>query len=111
MGRENEWKLSFISELERAEKARLDGNEGMARVCARRAAGIVASAYLRQSDLSNPGPSAYDQLRYLKTVPELSPAATEVIGHFLLRINVDHQLPVEADLIEEARWLARELLT
>jgi hypothetical protein len=37
------WQERYQNELERGEQARRDGNEGMARVCARRAAGLAAS--------------------------------------------------------------------
>ncbi len=101
----------FETELNRAETARAANNEGMARVCARRAAGMVANAYLLRRGLpSSPGSSAYDSLRYLVTLPALPDGVQSIAGHFLLRITPDHTLPVQADLIAEARWLARQLL-
>jgi hypothetical protein len=101
---------SFETELIRAETARAANNEGMARVCARRAAGMVANAYLHRRGLPSPGSSAYDSLRYLVTLPALPDGVQSIAGHFLLRITPDHTLPVQADLIAEARWLARQLL-
>lgn len=100
----------FQDELARAETARAAGNEGMARVCARRAAGLVVNAYLRHRRLPLPGPSAYDSLRYLVGLPDLPENIRDVAEHFLLRITPDHNLPVNADLVAEARWLKRQLL-
>ncbi len=100
----------FQRELERAESARAAKNEGMARVCARRAAGLAVSAYFRQRGLSSLGPSAYDNLRRLAALPDVPEQVRQVAEHFLVRITPEHTLPVEADLIAEARWLAVQLL-
>lgn len=104
------WRESFEREIEMAEAARAAGNQGMARVCARRAAGVVAGEYLRIHGLGLPGPSAYDCLVAASQRPEISSQARQCLQHFLLRVNADHELPVQVDLIEEARWLAGELL-
>jgi hypothetical protein len=104
------WKDRFENELERAESARLAGNEGMARVCARRAAGIAAGEYLSRNRLPGSGSSAYDRLRYLSAEDSISPQVRDVIDHFLIRITAEHELPIQADLIAEARWLAKTLL-
>jgi len=100
----------MLDELRHAEKARLDGNEGKARVCARRAAGIAAGEYLKQSGAPDPGPSAYDRLRYLLELTGLSPHLREITSHLLERVTEEFTLPVEADLIADARSLAAELL-
>jgi hypothetical protein len=110
MIKENDWKERFEQELRQGEIARAGGNEGMARVCARRAAGIAAGEYLMNHRGLRSGPSAYDRLKLLSELPALPEQVRDVARHFLLRITVDHELPVEADLIEEARWLAKELL-
>ncbi|NUM48429.1 MAG: hypothetical protein HUU38_27285, partial [Anaerolineales bacterium] len=45
----NHWKDQYFSELQRGQQARAEGNEGMARVCARRAAGEVIRAYYQRT--------------------------------------------------------------
>lgn len=105
------WQERFSEELRQAKAAREAGNEGMARVCARRAAGIAAGEYFRRHGLTLKDPSAYARLKFLSQLPQTSPAIQEVINHFLLRINPDRSLPIQVDLIAEARWLANELLT
>ena len=82
----------------------------MARVCARRAAGIVVGEYFRRSGLPDPGASAYDRLRLLAEFPGLPQEVGQIAGHFTVHIDTEHRLPVDADLISEARWLAQTLL-
>ena len=110
MRRDDDWHEIFDSELARAETARASGNEGQARVCARRAAGIVVREYIARHNLRPAGSSAYDLLRYMVSLPGLAPVVYPVVEHFLVRITTDHTLPIQADLIEDARWLAKELL-
>lgn len=105
-----EWKTQLKRELDQAEAARAGGNEGMARVCARRAAGIIIGEYLLRQGLPVPSQSAYDRLNYLNTLPEAAPEVREIAEHFLLHIDTDHKLPIDADLIAEAHWLADELI-
>lgn len=96
-------------ELDRAEEARKSGNEGMARVCARRAVGIAIGDYLREKGLTDPGKSAYDRLRYLRNLPDTPEELKQVVSHFLIRVKPDRKLPLDVDLISEARWLIRQL--
>jgi len=104
------WRDQFTSEIEHAEAARASGNEGMARVCARRAVGIVIGEYLRVKNISYSKTSAYDRIKYLISQESLAPEERGVLEHFLLRIDIDHNLPVDVDLIGEARWLSEILL-
>jgi hypothetical protein len=103
------WRSRFDRELQQAEQARAEGNEGMARVCARRAAGVAIGEYFRLHGLPAPGPSAYDRLRTLQNIPAVPPDARRAAENLVTRINVDGALPVEADLIAEARKMADEL--
>ena len=50
-------------ELRNAQLARQRGNEGMARVCARRAAGMAVSNYFREAGNFNPLESPFEMLR------------------------------------------------
>ncbi len=99
----------FQREQDMAEAARASGNEGRARVCARRAAGIVIGEYFNQRGISSKS-SSYERLRALRTLPDMPVDVVLVVDHFLLRVNPDQQLPVPVDLIEEARWLKSRLL-
>lgn len=105
------WRIIFEKEILQAESARAAGNEGMARVCARRAAGVAVGEYLQRQGLSFTNQSAYARLKFLSQLPQTTPTIQEIVNHFLMKINIDHSLPVRADLIAEARWLADELLS
>lgn len=104
------WEFRFKMELEKAENARKMGKEGMARVLARRAAGIVADEYLRKTGSGVEAVSAYDLLKALFTHPAIDEETRLTTGHFLERVNPDFNLPIQADLLADARWLAKKLL-
>ncbi len=105
-----DWRTRFAREMKMAEKARQEGNEGKARVCARRAAGIVAAEYMKRRGVSTPHMTAYERVKLLGTWPDAPAGVTEVVAHMTTRVNADYRLPVDADLVAEARWLAKTLL-
>jgi hypothetical protein len=97
-------------ELEMAQASRATGNEGKARVCARRAAGIIAGEYLIRLGIHLSDQSAYARLQYLASLAEIPGEIRQVIEHFLVRVYSDQNLPIPADLIAEAGWLESKLL-
>jgi len=105
-----DWLRRVREELYNARMARKAGNEGKARVCARRAAGIISGEYLRRNTNPQPGSSALRRLAALYEYRELDSESREVLGHFLGRVTPEHVLPYNVDLIEEAEWLAQRLL-
>ena len=96
-------------ELDRAEKARQDGLEGRARVCARRAAGIVLRAYYQAHPVTPAPASAYDYLQLLRDDPQMNPELRRIADLLLTRVNQDFHLPVETDLIAATRRLVQIL--
>lgn len=105
-----DWQTEIDSELEKAEQARARQNEGQARVCARRAAGIAIREYLARQGIRPPSTSAYDLLNLLKDDPRLSPDLRQTADHLTLRVTEEFKLPVDADLVAEARNFCAELL-
>ena len=105
-----DWKTDLHAEFLHAEAARARGNEGQARVCARRAAGLAIREYLARRGKRPPSSSAYDLLSLLKTDPELSPQLQQTVEHLTMRVTEDFKLPVQADLLAEARTLCTALL-
>lgn len=101
----SDWQTDFEHEIERAESARSKKNEGRARVCARRAAGIVLREYFARIGIPVRTPSAYDLLKLLAEQPRLSPNVERAVALLTLRVDEDFKLPVNTDLIEEARTL------
>ncbi len=105
-----DWTTQVRIELEKAEASRKVGNEGKARVHARRAAGYIIGEYLRRRELPPISSNAYTRLQYLRSLPDISPQVREVIDHLLMRITPNFTLPVDVNLIAEAQWLGKELL-
>ena len=103
-------KKRIEKELEQAEAARRSGNEGMARVCARRAAGIAIEEYLQRKGHPWPKSSAIECLRLLRDAPHTTQKARQVCDHLLMRVTTEHDLPIPADLVSETRWLIAHLL-
>ncbi|MBE0680483.1 MAG: hypothetical protein IH589_01100 [Anaerolineales bacterium] len=98
------------TEFERAAQARAKNNEGQARVCARRAAGIAIRDYLTRRSIHIPSTSAYDLLNLIKEDTLLPPDLKLVADHLTLRVTEEFKLPVEADLVAESRLLCDWLL-
>ena len=105
-----DWQTEINAEFEKAEQARRRGNEGQARVCARRAAGIAIREYLARQGVRPPRVSAYDLLNLLKDDPRLTPDLQQIADHLTLRVTGEFKLPVDADLVAEARTFCEELL-
>lgn len=105
-----EYESEINAEFEKAEQARARGNEGQARVCARRAAGIAIREYLTRKGIRPPSASAVDLLNLIKDDPLLPPDLKLIADHLTLRVTEEFKLPVNADLIAEARVLCDELL-
>jgi hypothetical protein len=97
------------AELARAEASRLDGFEGRARVCARRAAGIAIRAYAQEHQIDLPQVSAYDLLVALEQLPGTPDEARQAARLLTERVDVDYTLPSDADLIAECRRLVTAL--
>jgi HEPN domain-containing protein len=104
-----DWQTDIAAEFEKAEQARARGNEGQARVCARRAAGIAIREYLTRRGIRPPSVSAYDLLNLLKEDPGLSPGLKRIADHLTLRVTEEFKLPVDADLVAESRRFCEEL--
>ncbi|MDL1940787.1 hypothetical protein FBQ99_00410 [Chloroflexi bacterium CFX2] len=106
----NNPRVEIEREFEKAQQAREKGSEGQARVCARRAAGIAIRDYLDRHGMDSPSASAYDLLTLLKEDTLLPPDLKRAASHLTLRVTEEFKLPVEADLIAEARSLCEWLL-
>jgi len=105
-----DWEAQIKQEFERAAGARARGNEGQARVCARRAAGIAIREYYARRGQSIRTPSAYDLLGLIANEPEVPPEIKQTARYLTLRVTEEFKLPVEVDLVEEARKLCERLL-
>ena len=103
------WRSEFEAEINQALRARENGNEGMARVSARRAVGILLGEYLTRQGYENPSNSAYDRLTRFTSLPEIDEQVKATCGDFLLKVDSDRNLPPDIDLIAEAQWLCKRI--
>jgi hypothetical protein len=110
MNPEAKWKSEYDHEIKKATSARIAGNEGMARVCARRAAGIIIGEYLIRLGYTNLTNSTIDRLSIFITIPAVDKQYQDIANHFLLKVNPDHNVPEAVDLISDAKWLGTNLL-
>jgi len=101
--------LKIEAELRQAEQARAGGNEGMARVCARRAAGIAIRGFYQARGEQVRSTSAVDLLEQIRSDERLPADIHTVAGHLLQRVTPEYQLPIAADLLAETRWLVHAL--
>ena len=102
-------KTLAVLELEKAYNTRQNGNEGMARVLARRAAGLAIRDYLQtveytQKNLSLNALIKDEQVR--KVLPVSTHAALERLS---TRIGMDFQFPVDFDLLMDAQKVIDQL--
>lgn len=97
-------------EFDRAQTARTNGNEGQARVCARRAAGIAIRDYYTRKGVTPPSRSAHDLLNLIKEEAPLPPDLKLVADHLTLRVTEEFKLPIDADLLAESKHLCEWLL-
>jgi hypothetical protein len=98
------------AEFDKAAQARARNNEGQARVCARRAAGIAVREYLSRRGIRPPSVSAYDLLNLIKDDPVLPGDLKQIADHLTVRVTEEFKLPVDVDLIAEAKYFCDELL-
>jgi len=106
----DDWEAHFQSEVRQAELARAAGNEGKARVCARRAAGVAVGEYFRRRGIFPPVSGAYNILKFFQSSSDVPDDARSIAAHFLERVDVEFNLPIDIDLIQDALWLAQELV-
>ena len=106
-----ETRIQIDEEMRRAEAARSEGNEGRARVCARRAAGAALRETLRRTSGERIPTSAFDLLRGAREFSGLSERSRLAVERLLQKVDEGYSLPQDWDLIAEARALITELET
>ena len=109
------WKEKIRTELETAGQARKRGNEGMARVSARRAAGWAVKAFLEEQALEAEPASGFQGLLYLMESELVGETTKEMLEKLTSSLEKDDAQgnsywPAEIDLIKEANDLAENLL-
>ncbi|MFH2040666.1 MAG: hypothetical protein ABIJ65_14640, partial [Chloroflexota bacterium] len=96
-------------EFHKAILARNNGKEGQARVCARRAAGIAVRGFFEQNNFPIQNKSVYELLLSLINRPGIPSIAKQNAINLTMRVTESFSLPINVDLIEEARSLCDQL--
>ncbi len=105
-----DWQSDIQVELNRATGARARGNEGQARVCARRAAGIAGREYFRHRGQQLNTSSAYDILKLAAEDASLPESLRQIAEHLTLRVDEEFKLPPNVDLIAETQEFCERLI-
>ena len=96
-------------ELNKAFLTRQNGNEGMARVLARRAAGLSIREYLASKGIDQRGLSLNALLKD-ETVRKYLPLSThESLDRLSARIGIDFSFPADFDLLLDAKIVIDQL--
>lgn len=93
--------LQYQTEIQNALNAREQGLDGRARVCARRAAGLLAKIWL---DANLPGPRDPNLLTCLKELSTLDLIHADLqnlISHFTTTVDANYRLPGQMDLLTD----------
>ncbi|HCS39231.1 MAG TPA: hypothetical protein DIW44_06575 [Anaerolineaceae bacterium] len=96
-------------ELIKAEETRLKGNEGMARVLARRAAGLAIREYLKTMDFNQRGLSLNGLLKDEEIRKILPASVHEPLDRLSTRIGIDFSYPSNFDLLLDSRLVIEKL--
>jgi len=103
-------------EIQRAYEANEKGKDGLARVCARRAAGWAIQKYLELKGVSLNTPSVLDHITYLLKDSNTKPEVKKILNHMMQKVEKtslegDRYWPLpDVNLVEEAHWLIEKLL-
>ena len=106
-----DWKSEIQAELNKALQARERGNEGQARVCARRAAGVATREYFTRLGRPVHTANAYDLLKLVSEDPSIAPNLQELAVHLTLRVDEQFKLPEGVDLLAEAQEFCRSIVS
>ncbi len=108
---------TITEELRHAYQAQTDKKDGLARVCARRAAGWAVQEHLKTTaGLDLKTSSAYEYIQFMKTQDNLPSRVAQTLSYLTTKLEKE-SLETEAywplekiDLVAEAHWLVEELL-
>lgn len=97
-------------ELTAGRQALAMGNDGKARVCARRAAGQAVTWYLSKHPNPKWGRDAVSQLKCLKDDPEFSLVCREAATRLTTKVSDQFIYPFATDPLEDANIVIRTII-
>jgi hypothetical protein len=105
---EPSYESQFWVELHNAQISLAAGLEGRARVCARRAASILLRDYLNQRNEVDLNLNSMELIQFMQEKSQ-NPELSSLLSHFSERVNEEHHLPSDSDLIASLFELAQML--
>ena len=93
-----------------ANQARKSGNDGMVRVCARRAAGIAITNWLEQNPRQGWGVDAMNQLKNLQKDESMPQNIRDAAMRLTTRITKQFTSPFSTDPIDDSKAIINHLL-
>ncbi len=96
-------------ELAKAEAALRDGNDGMVRVCARRAVGLAAEAWLERFPRKGWRGDALHQLRQIQQDLSFPSDIRQAAERLITRVTERNTAPFSTDPIADARTIITHL--
>ncbi len=100
--------ITFWKEYHSAQEAHAAGLEGRARVCARRAAGLLIQKYLEMQNINPIKMNSLDLIKHLQQTTD-SPELALLLSHYSEKVTSDHHLASKVDLVENLYLLAKLL--
>ena len=99
-----------LHEIDLAERYRREGNEGRARVCARRAAGWAIRPTFRRETGQTPPGDVVVILRWYRDSTDAPVGLRRAAGRLAVSVTPEHSLPHAEDPLEDARAIVRSLV-
>ncbi len=98
-----------VQELNKAYQARQKGNEGMARVLARRAAGLSIREFMLRNGVDQSGLSLNELLKNDVVRKHLPASTHEALDRLSTRIGMDFSFPPDFDLLLDSKNVVDQL--
>ncbi|NIM93971.1 MAG: hypothetical protein GTO18_09705 [Anaerolineales bacterium] len=102
---------SIDAEMADALESRSSGNEGRARVCARRAAGLAIGYYREQCGETQLTDNALHLLSWFVDLQEIPEELRQASQRLTVHVTPSHQLPHTEDPLEDARTIIEAILS
>jgi hypothetical protein len=99
----DEARSKIDAEFSVAAHSRSAGNDGMVRVCARRAAGVAITYWLQETEGERRGVDAMTRLRTLQRDPSIPEGVREAAQRLTARVTEQFDAPYSSDPLEDCR--------
>ncbi len=103
------WREQVEQELAKAAKGLREGNDGLARVCARRAVGLGVQNWVERSGAKTWPSDAMNILRKVQGEETFPPGIREAAQRLLTAVTQQDQTPMSSDPIGDARLILSHL--